>query len=151
MALVEEGSAAAAPDPHRKRVAILVFNSCEILDFTGPYEMFGAAGCNVYTVAATKDPVTTAMGLTVVPRYTFADAPAPDVLVIPGGGVNQASADSATLAYIKQVAATDQQTMSVCNGAFILANTGLLDGLKATTTYHNIPRLRAAHPKIDVV
>src|SRR5262249_22053941 len=73
MALVEEAAAAAATDPNQKKVAILVFNSCEILDFAGPYEMFGAANCQVFTVAATKDPITTAMGLTVVPRYTFAD------------------------------------------------------------------------------
>ncbi len=151
MALVEEGSAAAAPEPDRKKVAILVFNSCEILDFSGPYEMFGAAGCDVYTVAATKDPVTTAMGLTVVPRHTFADAPPPDVLVIPGGGVKAASEDQATLDYIRTATAGTKHTMSVCNGAFILANTGLLDGLRATTTSGNIPRMARQYPKIQVV
>jgi len=147
----EELAAAAARQAERKKVAILVFNSCEVLDFAGPYEMFGAAGCDVYTVAATKDPVTSAFGLTVVPKYTFADAPQPDVLVIPGGGVKQASADAATLAYITKVTANTQHTMSVCNGAFILANAGLLDGLKATTTDHNIPIMRDKYPKIEVV
>lgn len=151
MTLVEEGSAAAAPHPDQKKVAILVFNSCEILDFSGPYEMFGAAGCEVYTVAATKDPVTTAMGLTVVPRYTFADAPQADVLVIPGGGVKAAAQDAATLAYIRKATEGTKQTMSVCNGAFILANTGLLDGLSATTTNGNIPRMAKQYPKIKVV
>jgi len=151
MTLVAEGSTAAAPDPGRKKVAILVFNSCQILDFTGPYEMFGAAGCDVYTVAATRDPVTTAMGLTVLPRYTFADAPAPDVLVIPGGGVKAASEDEATLAYIRRTSEGTSNTMSVCNGAFILANTGLLDGLRATTTSGNIPRMAQKYPKITVV
>jgi putative intracellular protease/amidase len=151
MTLVAEGSAAAQPDPDRKKVAILVFNNCEILDFSGPYEMFGAAGCDVYTVAATKDPVTTAMGLTVVPRYTFADAPAPDVLVIPGGGVKAAMQDEATLAYIRTTTALTRHTMSVCNGAFILASTGLLDGLTATTTNHNIPIMAQKFPKVRVV
>jgi len=151
MTLVEQGSAAAAPDPNQKKVAILVFNNCEILDFAGPYEMFGAADCDVYTVAAAKDPVTTAMGLTVVPRYTFADAPVPDVLVIPGGGVKVAMTDSATLAYIRTTNERTKHTMSVCNGAFILANTGLLDGLTATTTNHNIPRMAEQFPKVKVV
>jgi putative intracellular protease/amidase len=153
MTLVEAGSQSAAPatNPSRKKVAILVFDSVEILDFTGPYEMFGAAGCDVYTVAATKDPVTSAMGLTVVPKFTFADAPQPDVLVIPGGGVYGASRDEATLRYIKDTTARTSYTMSVCNGAFILANTGLLDGLGATTTYHNIPKLTSQYPKIRVV
>src|SRR5207244_115932 len=122
----EAGSAAATPEPERKKVAILVFNACEILDFAGPYEMFGAADCDVYTVAATKDPITTAMGLTVVPKFTFADAPQPDVLVIPGGGVRATAEDAATLAYIRKATEHTKNTMSVCNGAFILANTGLL-------------------------
>ena len=152
MTLVDASAVeAAAANPDQKKVAILVFNSCEILDFAGPYEMFGAAGCDVYTVGKTKDPVTTAMGLTVVPKFTFADAPQPDVLVIPGGGVKAASEDEATLAYIKKATEGTKQTMSVCNGAFILANTGLLDGLKATTTNHNIPRMAAKYPKITVV
>jgi putative intracellular protease/amidase len=151
MTLVDAASASARPDPNQKRVAILVFDSCEILDFTGPYEMFGAAGCDVYTVAAKKDPITTAMGLTVVPRYTFADAPQPDVLVIPGGGVKAASEDDATLAYIRKATEGTRHTMSVCNGAFILANTGLLDGLTATTTSGNIPRMAQKYPKIKVV
>lgn len=153
MKLIEAGSAQskAANDPGRKKVAILVFNGVEVLDFSGPYEMFGAAGCDVYTVAATKDPVTSAMGLTVVPKHSFADAPPPDVLVIPGGGVYGASRDAATLDYIKQVTAHASHTMSVCNGAFILASTGLLDGLTATTTYGNIPKLASQYPKITVV
>jgi len=153
MTLVEETADAAAParPDDRKKVAVLVFNGAEILDSTGPYEMFGAARCDVYTVAASRDPVTTAMGLGVVPKYTFADAPKPDVLVIPGGRVNQASQDQPTLDYIKSVSAGTSNTMSVCNGAFILASAGLLDGLSATTTYGNIPKLAAQYPKVKVV
>jgi putative intracellular protease/amidase len=132
-------------------VAILVFDGVEIIDSMGPYEVFGAAGCDVYTVAATKDPVTSAMGLKVVPAYTFADAPQPDVLVVPGGGVKAASGDAATLQWVTDVTARDQVTMSVCNGAFILASAGLLDGLTATTTSGNIDRLRETYPKIKVV
>ena len=153
MTLIEASTAAAKPVARtdQKKVAILVFNGAEILDFSGPYEMFGAAGCDVYTVAATKDPITTAMGLTVIPQYSFANAPQPDVLVIPGGGVYAASRDKATLRYVKDVTARATNTMSVCNGAFILANAGLLDGLTATTTYGNIPKLRSQYPKIHVV
>lgn len=153
MKLVTEAEAAAmaAHTDDRKKVAVLVFNGCEILDFSGPWEMFGAAGCDVYSVAASKEPVTTAMGLTVVPKFTFADAPQPDVLVIPGGAVKAASSDAATLDYIKKATAGTQHTMSVCNGAFILANTGMLDGLSATTTYHNLDPLAQAHPKINVI
>jgi len=152
MPLVAAGAAAApAANPDQKKIAILVFNGVEIVDFTGPYEMFGAAGCDVYTVASSTDPVTTAMGLTVIPKHTFADAPPPDVLVIPGGGVNGASRDQATLAYLKRTHEQATHILSVCNGAFILANTGLLDGLSATTTNGNIAKLAAQYPKIHVV
>jgi len=153
MTLVEAGSKADQPtfDPDQKKVAILVFNGVEILDYTGPYEMFGAANCDVYTVAATRDPVTTAMGMTVVPKYTFADAPQPDVLVVPGGGVKGACASLTTIRYVKATTAHTRQTMSVCNGAFILATAGLLDGLTATTTNGNIPKLAAQFPTLKVV
>jgi len=150
MALVDRDSVKVAPRPSPK-VAILVFNGVEIIDYTGPYEMFGAAGFDVYTVAATRDPVTTAMGMTVVPKYTFADAPLPDVLVVPGGGVRGARDSAPTRDWLRATSARTTHTMSVCNGAFILASAGMLDGLTATTTSHNIEKLRAEFPKIKVV
>ena len=150
MALVEQGSAQAAPRA-TKKVAILVFTGVEIIDYTGPWEVFGAAGFDVYTVAATRAPVTTAMGMTVVPDHTFADAPAPDVLVVPGGGIGGALGSAPTLQWVAAESGRTPITMSVCNGAFILAKSGLLDGLTATTTYHNIPRLREQYPKTKVV
>jgi putative intracellular protease/amidase len=151
MALVEK-SQATAPTSDRKKVAVLVFQGVQIIDFTGPYEIFGTAGFQVYTVAESKDPVTTAMRMTVVPTYTFADAPAPDVLVVPGGGgVWAALKSDATTKWILDTSARASYTMSVCNGAFFLANAGLLDGLSATTTSGRIDQLRAQYPKIKVV
>ena len=150
MALVEQDAAATAPDL-RTKVALLVFTGVQIIDFTGPYEIFGVAGFNVYTVGETKDPVTTAMGMTVVPRYSFADAPAPDVLVVPGGGIYAAMRSETTKRWIVDTSARAQYTMSVCNGAFLLANAGLLDGLTATTTSGRIDALRSQYPKIRVV
>lgn len=134
-----------------KKVAILVFDHVEIIDYTGPYEMFGAAGCDVFTVAATKDPIKTAMGMVVVPTYSFAGAPKADVLVIPGGGVEKPCSHSATQRFIKEATAQNRYTLSVCNGAFILAHTGLLDGLSATTTKGNIPKLAKQFPKLKVL
>jgi len=153
MALIEQAAAvkAAAETPPAKRVGILVFDNVEIIDFTGPYEMFGTAGYDVYTVAATKDPITTAMGLKLIPQYSFADAPAPDVLLVPGGGVRGAQSSEPTLAWVREASAHSQHTLSVCNGAFILAQAGLLDGLTATTTAHLIEQLHAKFPKVNVV
>jgi len=150
MTLVLAADAGTPPDTRRK-VAILVFPGVEIIDSMGPYEVFGAAGYNVYSVGATRDPVTSAMGQLFTPKYTFDDAPVPDVLVVPGGGVGNALHSDRTLDWIRAITGKDGQTMSVCNGAFILASAGLLDGLSATTTAHNIPKLAEQYPKIHVV
>ena len=150
MALVPQGAAADAA-PSAGVVAVLVFDGVEIIDFSGPFEVFGAAGFDVYTVAATKSPVTTAMGMTVVPKHTFEDAPAPNVVVVPGGGVQGARTSAPTLAWLKAVSARADKTLSVCNGAFILGSAGLLDGLTATTTYGLLAKLTAELPKTRVV
>jgi putative intracellular protease/amidase len=143
-------SAAAAPVP--KKVAILIFDGVQIIDYSGPYEVFADAGYDVFTVAATKRPVITAAGdgEKILPKYTFANAPQADLVVIPGGGY-EAKSNSAAVAWIKRENEHDRYTMSVCNGAFTLANTGLLDGLSATTTAGNILRMRREYPKIKVV
>jgi putative intracellular protease/amidase len=135
----------------RGKVAILIFDGVQIIDYTGPYEIFGAADFDVYTVARTKNPVTTTMGMTVVPKFSFGDAPPPDVLVIPGGGVRGVETDSVTLDWIRNTSGHTSTTMSVCNGAFILARAGLLDGLSATTTNGNLAALREQFPRVTVV
>ncbi len=149
MTLVE-GEPSKAPAAPNKKVAFLLFNGSEVIDFAGPYEMFGVM-CDVYTVGETRKPVTTSMGLTVVPQYTFADAPQPDVLVVPGGAVKASTENAALLKWVSDTSARDQVTMSVCNGAFILAKAGLLDGLTATTTAGNIDRLAEQFPRTKVV
>jgi putative intracellular protease/amidase len=150
MKLVEQGAAASTARA-REKAAILIFDGVQIIDYTGPYEVFGTAGFDVYTVAETRAPVTTSMGMTVVPKYTFADAPQPDVLVVPGGGVYGARESKATLKWVTDTTAHARNTMSVCNGAFILASAGLLDGLTATTTSGLIEKLQADYPKTKVV
>jgi putative intracellular protease/amidase len=152
MPLVDQATAAAAAAAHpHKRVAILLFNGVEIIDYTGPYEVFGAADFEVFTVAESREPITTAMGMTVVPRYTFADAPPAEVLVVPGGGVRGARGSATTLRYVREQTARGEHTLSVCNGAFILASAGLLDGLVATTTAGLIDDLHTEFPKVKVV
>lgn len=145
--LQRRGQAAAPADA----VAILLFDGVQIIDFTGPYEVFGQAGLRVFTVAASSAPVTTSMGMKVTPEYTLAQAPPAQVLVIPGGGIDPALNNPEVIAWIRDRAAPARHVLSVCNGALILAKTGLLDGLAATTFYDLIPALREAAPKTRVV
>jgi transcriptional regulator GlxA family with amidase domain len=134
-----------------KNVAILIYDGVQIIDSMGPYEVFGQAGWNVYTVAAKAQPVTSAMGQTLVPRYSFANAPRPDILVAPGGDVDGPMADPKVIAWIRGESQKAEVVLSVCTGAFLLARAGLLDGLTATTYQSAIPRLRAVAPKTRVV
>jgi len=158
-ACAQEGGAAKP----RQNVAILVFDGVQIIDYTGPYEALGASGRNVYTVAEKPDVITTAMGMKVVPNYTFANQPKPDIILVPGGGNSgepQASTprgvgaqlnNEAVMRWIRESAAQSKYVMSICNGAFLLQKAGLLDGLSATTTAGYIPYLATVAPKTKVV
>lgn len=155
MRLIDKSNAENRPMNHssanRPRVAILIFEGVQIIDFTGPYEVFGQAGFHVFTVAKDTETITTAMGMRVTPNHSLADCPAPDVVVIPGGNVTRIQNEDEVLEWIKTSYTSAEKVISVCNGAFILAKTGLLDGLSATTYYGLLDGLRALAPKVKVV
>lgn len=142
-------------------VAILLFPEVEVLDFAGPFEVFSVASriyrgtrhrpFRVSTVAAERMPVPARHGLPVIANYTFAELPRADVLIVPGGIVDQPLADPATLAWLKSTSDEAALTASVCTGAFLLAKIGLLKGRKVTTHWEDIPELRATHPDLTVV
>ena len=147
---VRDYQARAAGTP-RLKVAILVFEGVQIIDFCGPYEVFGQAGYDVFTVGAKASPLLTAMKLQITPTYAFGASPAADILLIPGGNINGARHDAATLDWIRARHAESKITMSVCNGALILAQTGLLDGLSATTYHDAIDDLASDFRAVRVV
>jgi putative intracellular protease/amidase len=135
----------------RKRAAILVFPGVQIIDFTAPYEVLGQAGLEVVTVAETTAPIATAMGLRITPQFTLDAAPDVNVIVVPGGDVLATQESAAVKSWLNARAPKAEVVLSVCNGAFILAKAGLLDGLSATTFAALIDGLRAAAPKTKVV
>lgn len=146
------------PAPARERnVAVLIFPGVQIIDYTGPWEVLGHAtvdgqrAFHIYSVAAKAGPITTSMGMSVNPTYTFADAPKADVLVVPGGGVDSQLENAALIDWIRQSAKSAEVVLSVCNGAFFLARAGLLDGLEATTFAGMIDDLQSAAPRAKVV
>jgi putative intracellular protease/amidase/YHS domain-containing protein len=121
-------------------VAFLVSEGAVVIDFCGPWEVFqdvslpGRDGhaFHLYTVAESTNPVRASGGMKIVPDYNFRTAPAPKVIVIPA----QNGRSEATLEWIRKATRSTDVTMSVCTGAFLLAQTGLLSG-KAATTHHN--------------
>lgn len=140
----------------KMNVAILIWDGVQIIDYTGPYEVLGSWGRrNVYTVAETSEPITTNMGMRVIPNYDFNNQPKPDILVIPGGGLWATKSplnNSRLIKWIQDKAKDAKYVLSVCGGALLLAKAGLLDGLEATTTAgSNIEKLKEMAPKAKVV
>lgn len=133
------------------RVAVLLFDGAEIIDYAGPFEVLGQVGAKVFTVAPGTEPIHSVFGLAVKPDFDLEHAPPSDVLIVPGGGIGKFSGDPKAIEWVRQRAASSKYVLSVCNGAFILAQAGLLDGLSATTTASNLDRLGETWPKIHVV
>jgi putative intracellular protease/amidase len=149
------------------RVAIFIFNEVEVLDFAGPFEVFGVAGLRtmsippfeVFTVAQ-FDTIHARNHLTIKPAYTFDKAPKADILVIPGGGglhpdgtpfgSRREMNNPIVLKWIQEQSAQAKLTLSVCTGSLILAKAGLLEGKSATTHFKAIDALRNVSGNITV-
>lgn len=134
-----------------KNVAILIFDGVQIIDYTGPYELFGQQHLNVYTVSEKLKPVTTSMDMSVNPSFDFSNAPEPNILLLPGGDVDPHLQNPAVIKWIQEQSRKAEHVLSVCNGAFFLAKAGLLDGLSATTFHGLIDDLKSAAPKTKIV
>lgn len=147
----------------QQTVGILIFDDVEVLDFCGPFEVFSTARptgnhdddlklFNVVTIAEKNEIVTCRGGLLVQPHHTIEKHPSLDILVIPGGpGTRRERHNQALLNWIAKKDQRTELTTSVCTGAFLLAERGLLDHRRATTHWDSIERLRANYPAIEVV
>jgi transcriptional regulator GlxA family with amidase domain len=140
------------------RVQVFLFDDVEVLDFAGPFEVFGVTGLrsgpalfSVETVGLTSAPIRARNGLEVRPTTSIADAGPCDVLVLPGGyGTRRLMHNEALLGWIRQQAESAKVVLSVCTGALLLARAGLLDGLEATTHHVAFDELATASPSTRV-
>lgn len=147
-----------------RQVGIVAFPKAEVLDITGPFEVFGFANfllqqlgvCeqNIYSInvlADTPGPVTTLSGLQIIADEAYGDSQCQfDTLIIAGGNVEDVLANSRLLEWIKLMSPRVNRLASICTGAFLLAETGLLNGCKATTHWHYCQQLKKGYPLIDV-
>jgi transcriptional regulator GlxA family with amidase domain len=147
------------PAGYTRNVAIVQYEGVELLDFAGPAEVFAAArgdsrgkpAFRVYTVAASTAPLESQGFLKVTPDHTWADAPAPDIVVVPGGSTQNLLEDPKFMEWIAKTVPKAEVSLSVCTGAFAFARAGFLDGGQATTWYGAIEGLRKAAPKATVI
>ncbi|HEY6326550.1 MAG TPA: DJ-1/PfpI family protein [Candidatus Cybelea sp.] len=165
-------SQGSAYPPASVRVAFVVGPVSNLIDIAGPYEVFGDMYASKtggpppngtdnclgdddgarplyapYLVGDTLEPIQAGRGVTILPNYTFASAPAPGVIVMGA----QSKHSPAKLEWIREMSRTADVVMSVCTGAYVLAGTGLLDGKRATTHHDYYDDFAATFPKVTVV
>ena len=135
-------------------VAFLVSDGAVVIDFAGPWEVFQDVMIpgrmdmpfQLYTVSESTKPIQASGGMKIVPDYTLENAPAPKVLVIPA----QSAPSEAVMAWVRKSAKTADVTMSVCTGAYLLAQTGLLAGKSATTHHGSYVDFARKYPDIQI-
>lgn len=141
------------PDGQPIPVAFVLTDGATVIDFAGPWEVFQDAGgpdgvdhFRLFTVGESKNPVRTSGGMSIIPDFTFADAPPARIVVIPAQRGSPGLAN-----WLRQRDKDADIVMSVCTGAFQLGKAGLLDGRQATTHHDFYDQFEKAFPKTMLV
>ncbi len=130
-------------------IGILIFDGVEELDFVGPWEVFTAArhlelDCRTVLIAESREPVRCNKGMRVLPDHTLEDAPALDVVLVPGGQGTRALVKRApALEWLAARAASCRWVTSVCTGSYVLYKAGLARGKRVTTHWSFVDTLQA--------
>lgn len=139
------------------RVGILVYDGVYNTEFIAPLDVFDHAATHtdgrlqVFTVAPELGSITTAEGLRVLPRYTFAASPEIDWLIVPSGKNYRADMkDESLVGWIRKMGGPAAIVHSNCWGAFLLGAAGLLDGKQATTYPQSLDEFAQAFPRVKV-
>lgn len=141
-----------------KTVAALGFNNCQVLDLTGPLQVFSSAntalGYQAYqlqVIGLNTDPIVTNSGIKILPDAVYSDIQHVDTLLLSGGrGVFSLLDNQPLIHWVKDKSKQVNRIASVCSGAFLLAEAGLLQGKKAVTHWKACHRLATDYEAIEV-
>jgi len=147
------------PRAEALNVGIYIYENAEVLDFSGPFEVFSTASrlshsqemFNVFLIAEENHPVRARGSYSVNPHFGFQDHPEIDILIVVGGIHVEELEKPAVIDWISNTAEQARLVASVCTGAFLLAEAGLLSDLKVTTHREDIEDLRRSYPDLHVV
>lgn len=129
------------------RSGIFIYPGVEILDVAGPAEVFAAnPEFNVISVGLTRDPLRAKDSLMLVPDSSLEDCPNLDVLVVPGGNIDEVQNNEEVIRWLKAMSIKANIILSVCKGAFLLAAAGLLDGKTFTSHHEHVDKLQRLVP-----
>jgi len=139
-------------------VGIYIYNQVEVLDFSGPFEVFttasrvfaGSDPFSVFLVSETGTTVSARANFMINPHYSLHDHPPIDVLIIPGGVHTGEMTKRRILDWIADQANKANFVASVCTGVFLLAEAKVLTSQNVTTHWEDIPELRNAYPNLTV-
>lgn len=141
------------------QVGFLVIDGVYNTELTAPFDVFHHTvfhtrpGMRVFTVGPSREPVTSFEGLRILPDHSYEDAPSIDVLVVPSAEHNMDSdlEDEELVGWVRRVGGEAEWVLSFCDGAFVLAAAGLLDGRSATTFPADVERMREMFPSVRVL
>jgi transcriptional regulator GlxA family with amidase domain len=146
------------PSERPLRAGFLIVDGVYNTELTAPMDLFQHTifhtkpGIEVFTVAPTKAPIRTFEGLVITPDYDFASAPAIDILVVPSAehSMDTDLENTELIAWVKETGDEARYVMSLCDGAFVLAKAGLVDGRWSTTFPSDQDRYAETFPTLEV-
>lgn len=140
-------------------IGIFVYRDAEVLDFSGPFEVFSTASrlCgtenpfSVFLIAESSEVVAARAGYKVVPDYSVDNHPPLDVLIVSGGVHTREMTNEKVLAWVKRQAESVKLTATVCTGIFILAKAVESLSCRVTTHWEDIMDLKVMFSRLDVL
>ncbi len=152
------GTQAAPAAAQPLAVAFLIVDGVYNTELMAPYDVFhhtvfhAPPGMALFTVSPDGEPITTFEGLTITPNHSFADAPPIDVLVVPSaeGSMGKDLENRPLVDWVRTTGRRARFVLSLCDGAFVLAQAGLLDGLPVTTFPGDYQAFAERFPQLDL-